>query len=282
MAHVRYRTDPVFKRGIAYIFNGPIWQRKDHQNDIKNLSDILKLLRRELVAKQKYLLRVKPFLFTDQFPDIDFIENVGFKRTKKFRPYHSIVLYLDKEVQELRKSFKERWRKYLKRAEKCDLKVVEGNNAELFKIAIDLYEEMHKRKKFKVYVNIKGFARLQEELSDELKTKIFVVYKDDVPITASITSAIGKTGIGLFGASTELGKKYFGAYLAYWEEIKWLKEKGCLRYDLGGIDPENNQNLYYFKTGISEQEIYRVGVFEACDSLLSNIIIRTADILFKK
>jgi lipid II:glycine glycyltransferase (peptidoglycan interpeptide bridge formation enzyme) len=282
MALVRYRTDPVFKRGVAYIFSGPIWQRKNHQHNLKDFTDILKVFRRELVAKQKYLLRVKPFIFTDQIQDINFEKDTEFKRTEKFRNYQSIVLYLNKELLELRKGLKDRWIRYLKKAEKSGLKVVEGNNAELFKIVINLYEEMHLRKKFKIYVNINRFAKLQEELVDELKPKVFVIYKDDVPIAGSIISAIGKTGIGLFGASNELGKKYYGSYLAYWEEIKWLKEKGCLRYDLGGIDPKNNQSLYYFKTGISDHEITRVGVFEACDSLLSKVFVRIADLIFKK
>ncbi len=141
---------------------------------------------------------------------------------------------------------------------------------------------MHSRKKFKVYVDVKRFAKLQEELSDEFKLKIFVVYKNDIPITASVTSALGKTGIGLIGASNELGKKCFGSYLCYWEEIKWLKEKGCTRYDLGGIDPKNNPYDYYFKAGISNKEVFRVGVFEACDNIISKIVVKAADYLFKK
>jgi len=282
LAQVRYRTDPITKHGIAYIFAGPLWQKKGVPDDYNILSSIFQSLRNELVVKQKYLLRIKPFLFTDQIPDIDFIKNLGFKRTVNPNPYHSIVVYLNKELSDLRKGFKDRWIRYLKKAEKNNLRIVEGTDTELFKIVLSLYEEMHNRKKFKAYVNVHGFAKLQEELSDEFKLKLFVIYKDETPITASITSAIGNTGIGLIGASNELGKKHYGAYLCYWEEIKWLKEKGCLRYDLGGINPEENPNGFYFKSGISEHEIFRVGLFEACESILSKIVVKTADFLFKK
>ena len=282
MALVRFKVIPVINCGIAYIFAGPIWQKKDGNNESDILSRIFKTLREEFVVKQRYFLRIKPFLFTDQIPNIDFVENEGFKRKTKLTPYHTLVVNLNKDLTELRRSLKDRWRKYLKRAKKNDLKVIEGNNYELYKTAISVYKEMFNRKRFKQNISTAGLGKVNLELYDEFKFKIFVIYKDENPVTATIVSAIGDTGIALLGASNELGKKYFGAYLAYWEEIKWLKEKGCSRYDLGGIDPRNNPSVYYFKSGISELEAFRVGVFEACENKLSKILVRIADFILKK
>lgn len=45
------------------------------------------------------------------------------------------------------------------------------------------------------------------------------------------------------------------------------KDAGMKRYDLGGIDRENNPGSYRFKSQISEQESVGIGAFEACSSL---------------
>ena len=63
-----------------------------------------------------------------------------------------------------------------------------------------------------------------EELNDEYKLKIFMAYKDKLPVAGIIGSAIGNTGIYLLGASNEIGMKNKGSYLLQWRMIKWLKQ----------------------------------------------------------
>jgi len=36
------------------------------------------------------------------------------------------------------------------------------------------------------------------------------------------------------------------------------------RYDLGGIDPENNPAVYNFKHGTRGEEVFHIGTFDIC------------------
>ena len=63
------------------------------------------------------------------------------------------------------------------------------------------------------------------------------------------------------------------SYLLQWEMIKWLKQKGCQRYDLGGINLDDNPGVYHFKSGITDQEVLGMGTYETYNSRLSKRIV---------
>lgn len=273
LVQVRVRTVQILKRGIAYILNGPIWQKKNQENNIQILSDILAALREEFVVNQKLLLRIKPYVFSDKISNFDFIENLGFKRLEKVRQYQTFVLYLDKDLDELRKSFKQKWRNCLNQSERNGLEIREGNDQELFNEFLGIYNQMMARKKFKQYVDPNKMGKVNEELDDVYKMKIIIAYKDNLPITCIIGTAIGNTGIYLLGASNETGMKHKASYLLQWEMIKWLKQKGCQRYDLGGINLDDNPGVYHFKSGITNQEVLGMGTYETYNSKLSKRIV---------
>ena len=95
---------------------------------------------------------------------------------------------------------------------------------------------MMARKNFKENVDPYKIGKMNEELDDEYKLKVFIAYKDKLPVASIVGTAIGDTGIYLLGASNEIGMKNKASYLLQWEMIKWLKQRGCQRYDLGGIN----------------------------------------------
>ncbi|NWG29376.1 MAG: peptidoglycan bridge formation glycyltransferase FemA/FemB family protein [Ignavibacteriaceae bacterium] len=273
LAQVRIRAVPILNRGIAYIFNGPLWQKKNRENNFEILSDIFNALRQKFVVNQKLLLRIKPYIFSDKIENIDFIKNIDFKRIAKVRQYKTLVLYLDKDLDEIRKSFDQKWRNGLNQSEKKGLEIIEGNDSELYKDFLLVYSQMIERKKFKEYVNPNRIGKMNEELNTENKLKIFIAYKDKLPIASIVGSAIGNTGIYLLGASNEIGMKNKGSYLLQWEMIKWLKQKGCQRYDLGGINLDDNPGVYHFKSGITDKEVVDMGTFESYNNKLSKRIV---------
>jgi|GEM_PF-189085 len=282
MAQVRFRTIPVLNRGIAYIYRGPIWQRKNQQNKREILYSIFHALRKELVVNQKLLLRAQPFIFTDQFTNIDPIESLGFERREKFQPYHTLALDLGQDLEEIRKGFSRKWRNNLNQSEKKGLQIKEGSDPALFEDLLKTYNLMAKRKKFKQFVDVEKMGVMNRELDEEFKMKIYIVYKDKVPITSFATSAIGDTAMAMFGGSTKAGLENKATYLVQWIAIQWFKEVGCKRYDLGGINLKLNPNGFIFKSGITKNEVFGMGVYEACDNILSKLIVRVGEKLFKK
>jgi len=273
LVKIRIRTVPILNRGIAYILNGPLWQKRNQENNIQKLADIFVALREEFVVKQQLVLRIQPYIFSDMVSNFDFIENLGFKYIQKIRRYQTLVLYLDKELDEIRKSLKQKWRNCLNQSERNDLKIYEGNDQQLYNVFLGIYDQMLTRKKFKENVDPYKMRKVNEALDDEYKKKIFVAYKDKLPVASIIGSAIGNTGIYLLGASNEIGMKNKASYLLQWEMIKWLKQKGCNRYDLGGINKDDNPGGYHFKSGITDQEVLGMGTFESYNNRLSKRIV---------
>lgn len=279
LVKVRIRTVPILNRGIAYIFNGPLWQKKNRENNLEILSDILNALRQKFVVNQKLLLRIKPYIFSDIIDNINFIENIKFKRIAKIRQYKTLVLYLDKDLDEIRKSFDPKWRNKLNQSEKKGLEIIEGNDSELYKDFLLVYNQMIERKKFKEYVNPYRIGKMNEELNSENKLKIFIAYKDKIPIASIVGSAMGNTGIYLLGASNEIGMNNKGAYLLQWEMIKWLKQRGFQRYDLGGIDIDENPGVFNFKSGITDNEVVDMGTYKTYNSVLSKGIVNFGEFI---
>lgn len=279
LVKVRIRTVPILKRGIAYIFNGPIWQKRNQENNIQTLNDIFVALREEFVVKQQLVLRIQPYIFSDMVPNLDFIENLGFKQLENIRKYQTLVLYLDNELDEIRKNFKQKWRNCLNQSERNDLQICEGNDQQLYNVFFGLYNQMMARKKFKETVDPYKMGKMNEALDDKYKKKIFVAYKDKLPVASIVGSAIGNTGIYLLGASNEIGLKTKASYLLQWEMIKWLKQRGCLRYDLGGINKDDNPGGYIFKSGITDQEVFGMGTFESYKNRLSKRIVSLGEFI---
>lgn len=281
LVQVRIKTIPIINRGVAYIFGGPIWKKKDIYQDKNCLLNIYYTLRNEFVINQKLLLRINPNIFEND-KDYLYLKLPGFYKKSLPHNHKTIFLNLDDELDEIRSKLKHRWRKTLNRAERNEIEIVSGTTKELFNIFLKLYDQMLKRKKFKANVNPAPFGLFNEQIDEPLKARIFVAQKDGEIISALIGSAIGSTGIALFSATNEIGMKFSASNLLHWERIKWFKEMGCKRYDLGGVDPDTNKSVYEFKLGISQDEYAHLGIFEASENIFSKEIVYFAEYIKNK
>lgn len=279
MVQVRIKTFPILNRGIAYIFRGPVWQKKSNEINIEVLSDILNTLRKEFTVKQKLLLRIRPFIYSDSIDVKGFLTKIGPNFLQKLPVYKTLILDLNKDLSEIRKSFRQNWRNHLNKSEKNGIHIVIGSDEKLFDIFLELYNQMINRKKFKEFVNVEAVRNFSNELDDYLNLKIFIAYKEDIPISGIVLSAVGDTAISLFRASNSLGMKLNASYLLQFEMIKWLKENGTKRYDLGGIDSENNPHVYDFKSGITTNEVTDFGIIEASGSKISGSLVKIGEYL---
>jgi lipid II:glycine glycyltransferase (peptidoglycan interpeptide bridge formation enzyme) len=105
--------------------------------------------------------------------------------------------------------------------------------------------------------------------------KIMVCMSQNEPVCATICSYLGNKGLYLLGATGNRGMKLNGSYLLQWGMIKWLKEQGCRLYDLCGINPTINPNVYSFKKGLagkSGEEISLIGQFDAHNDIICCIL----------
>jgi lipid II:glycine glycyltransferase (peptidoglycan interpeptide bridge formation enzyme) len=169
---------------------------------------------------------------------------------------------LDIDEEQMRLKFQNKWRAALRKAEKNKAAVYETQDVQTLYEFEKIYQHSQKRKQFKG-LNIGEFIHTQQHLPAEKKLNLIVIKKDDQLLSVDINSYLGDTSLGLFQATTELGLSLGASYLAWWHTFLAAKRAGMCRYDMGGIDPVGNPNVYQFKQRMGGEEAFHLGCFEA-------------------
>jgi len=274
---------PIIKAGIAYMPWGPLWQKGGSLRNIEDFRSIIKAIKNEYAVRRGLYLRIAPPIFKDDDNGEihSILDKEGFKRNLSISRYRTFLVDLSPSLPEIRKRLDQKWRNQLNRSERNGLKILEGTGDNLYQMFLKLQKQMHERKKYVPGVDYDEFREIQRDLPEPLKMRIIVCEYEGAPVTAAVVSAIGNTGIYLLGATGAQGLQLKGAYLSQWLMIQWLQTRGYRWYDLGGINPEKNPGVYHFKAGLSGKEIYHVGQFDICKSLLSAISVRTGNFIQK-
>lgn len=273
MAQARIVKLPVIGLGVAYIRYGPLWRRRNQPENIEHLCAITKAIRDEYAGRRKLLLRILPNIFQQDAVGAAVEKQwntLGLKPSGGRANYRTIRVDIAPPLGEIRKRLDGKWRNQLNRSERNGLTIVEGE----FSTFQQLYDEMHARKAFETTVDTHEFGRIQVELPAAEKMLILLAYKDSTPVSALISAGMGDTGIYLLGATSNEGMQYKGSYLLQWRMIERLKERGCLFYDLGGINPEANPGVYHFKRGLSGMDVTHIDRREFSGSALSSAAVR--------
>lgn len=283
LAQARILTLPFLQRGIAYVFWGPVWQRKGFTPDKRILSAILKAMHHEYVKKRKLLLRIVPGLpGADENEFGKIFKPPFYEKNETYRPQMTTVVNLEASLPEIRNRFHHKWRNRLNVAERNELEVLEGTGEDLFLMFRNLYMELLLMKEIPVEADIDNFIKIQSELPEKHKMRIFICTSQGRAIAGLVGSLLGVTGICLLAAANREGRELLGTYLLQWKLINWLKENRARRYDLGGIDPEKNPGGYRFKSGLGGKDLQFLGQYESCRSLSSRIIVNTGEYLKKR
>lgn len=276
MAQLRIAPRWPIKCGIALLRWGPICHRKGQELDPMVIQAVARALEVEYVAKRGLFLRILPcaFIGTARAQQFD----TAFRRfsSKPFGPgetYRTFVLDLQPPLEELRKKLDQKWRNQLNRAEKNNLHIKAGEQPELFKAFAGIYAETLARKKFTPSSDLDEFARMQLLLPERHRLRVFICEENGIPVSGTIATGIGDTGIYLFGGTSDAGMKAKGAYLLQWSMVQWLKQLGVRYYNLGGINPDTNPGVYHFKSGFSGQDVLYSHALVGCDNWLSKTLL---------
>ena len=263
LAQVHIKTLPGLKTGIAYVPWGPVWRKKDAQNDPEIFQAMIRALRAEYVESRGLLLRIKPNIYADDSKQIKkILNNERFQENKDSAEYQTILVDLDPSLDELRKRMKKSWRRTLKKSESFDFTIHEGTKQELYKQFKTIYNEMWQLKRFEQNVDINQFEMMQNDFYECEKMHIIVCHYQGRPVSASILSVMGDTAIGLLAATGHEGRDLNVSYFMEWHTLKWLKQQNVKWYDLHGIDPEKNIGTYRFKAGLGGKEVKFISQYE--------------------
>jgi hypothetical protein len=149
---------------------------------------------------------------------------------------------------EQRKSFAQKWRYHLNKADKAGLSF-EHVSADQRPVFDALYETMVDRKKFpdhSAYETVPGLFAIADE---RLRPELFFVRKDGEAVAGAIIFKAGLRAVYLYGATNADALDLRAGYFLHWHIIRWLRDNTRARwYDLGGTD--GFAGLHQFKKGM--------------------------------
>lgn len=278
---VRIIPIPLLGTSIAYVLWGPMFHRRGAARDGATLVQALKALRYEYVAKRRLGLRVVPLLTREdgvEWP-ASFCE-AGYRHVVPRLRKRTVVIPLDRPLEQLRKGLDQKWRNCLNSAERNNLAIQEGEDTRHFDLFLEVYREMLDRKRLGEPGDIRSFMAAQVALPDRFRLKVFVALEGGRPSAGVICSAIGGRGLFVFGATGSAGMKSKASYLLQWRMIEWLRERQCGIYDLHGVNAETNPGVYAFKMGLcgkNGSEVDMLGHFEAWDGIRMRALMGVAE-----
>lgn len=283
LADVRIRKLPVLRLGIAYVNGGPL-VRRENGRDRERLERCLQALTEEYIERRRFTLRVRPPMGSREWNEVQAgcLAAAGYGLTTRVPRYRTLVVDLDRSLEELRKNLKQKWRNGLNQAERNDLVLTRGTSLDLFTQFSTLFDEMLRRKPFHVELGPSFYRGVQERSAAEEKLHIGIVKGQDGSLLAGqVTSLLGDTCVYILGASSERGMQLKASYLLQWNIMTVAREHGCRWYDLGGIDPENNPGVFHFKRGVGGSDETAPGPYERTPGRLRSTIVRGAEQAYK-
>lgn len=277
MAQFRIIRPTPFKFGMAYLRWGPIWKRRDRPIDPEVPKRMARAIEQEYLESRKLLVRILPNAFSGS--DRAEVFGTAFSAFTSEAggsedTYRTFIVDLSPSLDELRKKLDAKWRNKLKQAERNNLTVISGEGIEEYRLFCEMYAQMRKRKAFETTVDVEEFGRMQEALGESERMHVLICQERGVAVAGIVVSAMGDSAIYLLGATSDAGLSARGAYLLQWIMISRLKERGIRYYDLGGIDPEGNPGVYYFKRGFSGVDICQISPLSASNSALSAAVVK--------
>ena len=272
---------PIIRSGVAHVRWGPLWKGKDGLADPENFRQAIRALRNEYTCRRGLLLRVYPNLFEDEAGNCaEILQEEGYSPWRIGERDRTLVIDLERSLQELRSGMSKRWRHHLNRAEQSALDLVEGSEDGLFEEFMPIYREMLDIKGIAESTDITRFRRAQKRLPAEWKMRVFLCRTGGKACAGIIGSAMGKIGITMFRATNAEGRKCEAAYLVHWRALQWLKEQGCKGYDMDGINPVTNPGTYQYKSGLcgrNGRDVQFLGQFENCEGEFTGAFVRTGE-----
>lgn len=266
LCNVRIRKLPLLPFGIAYVNGAPLVMKSAEAIEYATaLSSCLNALRKEFVDTRGHILRLIGVARADISPEVAqraFLE-AGFVATLAKGRYRTILVDVKRDLPEIRRGLDQKWRNILNKAERQGLETVRGTDPALFGKFGELYCGLVARKKLKVDLDPEFFVALQDNLTVPDRFVVHLAVQAGEVVAGHVGAYHGDTAVYLLGAANKAGLKSNASYLLQWRVIEYAKERGCKWYDLGGIDPEFNPDVYRFKSRIGGVDVCAPGPYES-------------------
>ncbi len=274
LADVRIRRIPALGGGIAYVNGGPL-TRVDGEYDVPRFLAAVDALRAEFAVRRGLVLRIAPPVGPEAWnrEAAARMEQAGFLGTGASRAYRTMVVAIDGPADAVRRAFHQKWRNCLNRSEREGVTVVVRSDAAALDPFRELFDEFVVRKGFEVTLGADFYDRVQRDAPASERFVVLLAEKAGAVIAGLVVSVLGDTAVYLLGATSPEALRCKAAYLLQWRAIELARERGCRRYDLGGIDPDGNPGVFHFKEGMGGADVTAPGPLEWYAGLRARLVL---------
>lgn len=276
LANLRLKAIPLLGR-TALVSHGPVLLG-DTTRGPDDLADAIGLLQ-GLEGVGDVMIDPDPAWCLD---GIDLKTLPGLEPEPAPRHYRSIYLDISDDLDKLRQAFAPKWRGHLNRGEREGLEVRVSDRPADFLAMAPLLSDLTERKGFAVAQDCAFFARVAEACTGGETFLVHSVHRDGELLSAHIGAYSGRFATYLLGATSARGRDLRAAYVAQWAVIQTARNRGIGWYDLGGIDPVLNENVYHFKVRMGGLDITTPGGMAVARPGLRPRLLRAARRLYQR
>jgi hypothetical protein len=210
-------------------------------------SDILSQLRSRFRFMLNGILLIAPGIPPDE-KYIQILRRTGFLRWK-VKGWHSSIIDLHRDTDEIRHRFHSPWRTHLNHGEKSGLSLISSSSVESLELMIKKHEDNMREKQF---VGPSGdFVRALYKANPE-GVVVLLACKDGRPVCGTIMVMHGLSVEYFIGWFSKEGRKLNAGNFLMWNALIEVKRRGCRWLDLGGFGI--SERYGHFKIGMGGDE----------------------------
>ncbi len=254
-------------------------------SDQNLVNSFVQEIKKQARQNRAIFVRVRPQLINSEFSQ-EIFRHYGFIKA----PMHlhaELTLQLDITPSEnkLLENMRKTTRYEIKKAIKQDVQIVASKKKEYIKELYKAHIHTAKHQRFSPF----SYEYLLKQYEAFSQTDSVLIYRaeiDKIPLAYAFIIFYGKEAVYHYGATTEEGRKYAGAYLIQWYALQEAKKRGMKWYNFWGISPDNPSHRFYnlsvFKRGFGGEEIEYLPAHDLVINAFSYAINYTIEIVRKK
>ncbi|MBI2031800.1 MAG: peptidoglycan bridge formation glycyltransferase FemA/FemB family protein [Candidatus Levybacteria bacterium] len=244
------------KRGkYLTVAGGPIIEWDDKRL-VKTFFDEIKKI---AILNDCVFIRIRPQLISDNFSKNIFKENGFINAPMHLHAELTSQLDITKSEEELLKNMRKTTRYEIKKAQSLKIEIKENTDPKEIRQFYQLQIQTSKRQRFVPF----SYKYLYEQFKEFAENNMVILYKAKIKnktLAEAFIIFYGKEAVYHYGASTDDGKKYPGAYLIQWRAIQEAKKRGMTRYNFWGVSPIDKpkhrfHGLSLFKRGFGGEDV---------------------------
>jgi len=229
---------------------GPIFKDATRRDAAAIYPGMIDALVAEYAVDRGMMLSVLPRASTDPSHNwqYDHLISRRFRKGSTLLFPNRYIVNLRLSDADQRKSFEQKWRYHLNKADKAGLSFEHAGAERLDEFDV-LYHAMTDRKNFADHSAYATIPALLAAESPALRPELFFVRHEGEVVAGAVIFKAGDTAVYLFGATNNQALPLRAGYFLHWNIIRWLRDNTRAKwYDLGGTD--GFQGLHQFKKGM--------------------------------